>query len=139
MICPVNSFYKDDNKIDEFIEDNFFTEKEIMKSKGSNKPLFTKKLKLKINTVILSPKDDTQHLRKMYITGSNHFNKDLHIKNGFDRNFQKEDMQTIHMITKFIKVYESNDCFENCNPRILFGVNEKSSAYIQLKKQKIVY
>lgn len=134
MICPVNSFYKDDNKIDEFIEDNFFTEKEIMKSKGSNKPLFTKKLKLKINTVILSPKDDTQHLRKMYITGSNHFNKDLHIKNGFDRNFQKEDMQTIHMITKFIKVYESNDCFENCNPRILFGVNEKSSAYIQLKK-----
>lgn len=134
MICPINSFYKDDSKIDEFIEENFFTEKEIMKSKGSNKPLFTKRLKLKINTVILSPKDDTQHLRKMYITGSNHFNKDLHIKNGFDRNFQKEDMQTIHMITKFIKVYESNDCFENCNPRILFGVNEKSSAYIQLKK-----
>lgn len=134
MICPINSFYKDDSKIDEFIEENFFTEKEIMKSKGSNKPLFTKRLKLKINTVILSPKDDTQHLRKMYITGSNHFNKDLRIKNGFDRNFQKEDMQTIHMITKFIKVYESNDCFENCNPRILFGVNEKSSAYIQLKK-----
>lgn len=134
VICPINSFYKDDSKIDRFIEENFFTEKEIMKSKGSNKPLFTKKLKLKINTVILSPKDDTQHLRKMYITGSNHFNRDLHIKNGFDRNFQKEDMQTIHMITKFIKVYESNDCFENCNPRILFGVNEKSSAYIQLKK-----
>lgn len=134
MICPINSFYKDDSKIDEFIEENFFTEKEIMKSKGSNKPLFTKRLKLKINTVILSPKDDTQHLRKMYITGSSHFNKDLRIKNGFDRNFQKEDMQTIHMITKFIKVYESNDCFENCNPRILFGVNEKSSAYIQLKK-----
>lgn len=134
VICPINSFYKDDSKIDRFIEENFFTEKEIMKSKGSNKPLFTKKLKLKINTVILSPKDDTQHLRKMYITGSSHFNRDLRIKNGFDRNFQKEDMQTIHMITKFIKVYESNDCFENCNPRILFGVNEKSSAYIQLKK-----
>lgn len=134
MICPINSFYKDDSKIDEFIEENFFTEKEIMKSKGSNKPLFTKSLKLKINTVILSPKNDTQHLRKMYITGSNHFNKDLHIKNGFDRNFQKEDMQIIHMITKFIKVYESNDCFENCNPRILFGVTEKSSAYIRLKK-----
>lgn len=133
MICPINSFYKDDSKIDEFIEENFFTEKEIMKSKGSNKPLFTKRLKLKINTVILSPKDDNKHLRKMYITGSHHFDKDLNIKNGFDRNFKKEDMRTIHMITKFIKVYELNDCFENCNPRIEFGINENINSYIQLK------
>lgn len=69
----------------------------------------------------------------MYITGSHHFDKDLNIKNGFDRNFKKEDMRTIHMITKFIKVYELNDCFENCNPRIEFGINENTNSYIQLK------
>lgn len=131
MICPINSFYKDDSKIDRFIEENFF--KKDKKNTDKGKPLFTKKLKLKINTVILSPKDDNKHLRKMYITGSNHFYKDLHIKNGFDRNFKKEDMRTIHMITKFIKVYELNDCFENCNPRIEFGINENTNSYIQLK------
>lgn len=131
MICPINSFYKDDSKIDRFIEENFF--KKDKKNTDKGKPLFTKKLKLKINTVILSPKDDNKHLRKMYITGSNHFDKDLHIKNGFDRNFKKEDMRTIHMITKFIKVYELNDCFENCNPRIEFGINENTNSYIQLK------
>lgn len=131
MICPINSFYKDDSKIDRFIEENFF--KKDKKNTDKGKPLFTKKLKLKINTVILSPMDDNKHLRKMYITGSNHFDKDLHIKNGFDRNFKKEDMRTIHMITKFIKVYELNDCFENCNPRIEFGINENTNSYIQLK------
>lgn len=131
MICPINSFYKDDSKIDRFIEENFF--KKDKKNTDKGKPLFKKILKLKINTVILSPKDDNKHLRKMYITGSNHFDKDLHIKNGFDRNFKKEDMRTIHMITKFIKVYELNDCFENCNPRIEFGINENTNSYIQLK------
>lgn len=131
MICPINSFYKDDSKIDRFIEANFF--KKDKKNTDKGKPLFKKILKLKINTVILSPKDDNKHLRKMYITGSHHFDKDLNIKNGFDRNFKKEDMRTIHMITKFIKVYESNDCFENCNPRIEFGINENTNSYIQLK------
>ena len=131
MICPINSFYKDDSKIDRFIEENFF--KKDKKNTDKGKPLFTKILKLKINTVILSPKDDNKHLRKMYITGSHHFDKDLNIKNGFDRNFKKEDMRTIHMITKFIKVYELNDCFENCNPRIEFGINENTNSYIQLK------
>ena len=131
MICPINSFYKDDSKIDRFIEENFF--KKDKKNTDKGKPLFTKKLKLKINTVILSPKDDNKHLRKMYITGSHHFDKDLNIKNGFDRNFKKEDMRTIHMITKFIKVYELNDCFENCNPRIEFGINENTNSYIKLK------
>lgn len=131
MICPINSFYKDDSKIDRFIEENFF--KKDKKNTDKGKPLFTKKLKLKINTVILSPKDDNKHLRKMYITGSSHFDKNLRIKNGFDRNFKKEDMRTIHMITKFIKVYELNDCFENCNPRIEFGINENTNSYIQLK------
>lgn len=131
MICPINSFYKDDSKIDRFIEENFF--KEDKKNTDKGKPLFKKILKLKINTVILSPKDDNKHLRKMYITGSHHFDKDLNIKNGFDRNFKKEDMRTIHMITKFIKVYELNDCFENCNPRIEFGINENTNSYIKLK------
>lgn len=131
MICPINSFYKDDSKIDRFIEENFF--KKDKKNTDKSKPLFKKILKLKINTVILSPKDDNKHLRKMYITGSNQFDKDLRIKNGFDRNFKKEDMRTIHMITKFIKVYELNDCFENCNPRIEFGINENTNSYIQLK------
>lgn len=131
MICPINSFYKDDSKIDRFIEENFF--KKDKKNTDKGKPLFKKILKLKINTVILSPKDDNKHLRKMYITGSHHFDKDLNIKNGFDRNFKKEDMRTIHMITKFIKVYELNDCFENCNPRIEFGINENTNSYIQLK------
>ena len=131
MICPINSFYKDDSKIDRFIEENFF--KKDKKNTDKGKPLFKKILKLKINTVILSPKDDNKHLRKMYITGSNQFDKDLRIKNGFDRNFKKEDMRTIHMITKFIKVYELNDCFENCNPRIEFGINENTNSYIQLK------
>lgn len=131
MICPINSFYKDDSKIDRFIEENFF--KKDKKNTDKGKPLFKKILKLKINTVILSPKDDNKHLRKMYITGSHHFDKDLSIKNGFDRNFKKEDMRTIHMITKFIKVYELNDCFENCNPRIEFGINENTNSYIQLK------
>lgn len=131
MICPINSFYKDDSKIDRFIEENFF--KKDKKNTDKGKPLFKKILKLKINTVILSPKDDNKHLRKMYITGSHHFDKDLNIKNGFDRNFKKEDMRTIHMITKFIKVYELNDCFENCNPRIEFGINENINSYIQLK------
>lgn len=131
MICPINSFYKDDSKIDRFIEENFF--KKDKKNTDKGKPLFKKILKLKINTVILSPKDDNKHLRKMYITGSHHFDKDLNIKNGFDRNFKKEDMRTIHMITKFIKVYELNDCFENCNPRIEFGINENANSYIQLK------
>lgn len=131
MICPINSFYKDDSKIDRFIEENFF--KKDKKNTDKGKPLFKKILKLKINTVILSSKDDNKHLRKMYITGSHHFDKDLNIKNGFDRNFKKEDMRTIHMITKFIKVYELNDCFENCNPRIEFGINENINSYIQLK------
>ena len=131
MICPINSFYKDDSKIDRFIEENFF--KKDKKNTDKGKPLFKKILKLKINTVILSPKDDNKHLRKMYITGSHHFDKDLNIKNGFDRNFKKEDMRTIHMITKFIKVYELNDCFENCNPRIEFGINENTNSYIKLK------
>lgn len=131
MICPINSFYKDDSRIDRFIEENFF--KKDKKNTDKGKPLFKKILKLKINTVILSPKDDNKHLRKMYITGSHHFDKDLNIKNGFDRNFKKEDMRTIHMITKFIKVYELNDCFENCNPRIEFGINENTNSYIQLK------
>lgn len=131
MICPINSFYKDDSKIDRFIEENFF--KKDKKNTDKSKPLFKKILKLKINTVILSSKDDNKHLRKMYITGSHHFDKDLNIKNGFDRNFKKEDMRTIHMITKFIKVYELNDCFENCNPRIEFGINENINSYIQLK------
>lgn len=131
MICPINSFYKDDSKIDRFIEENFF--KKDKKNTDKGKPLFKKILKLKINTVILSPKNDNKHLRKMYITGSHHFDKDLNIKNGFDRNFKKEDMRTIHMITKFIKVYELNDCFENCNPRIEFGINENTNSYIQLK------
>lgn len=131
MICPINSFYKDDSKIDRFIEENFF--KENKKNTDKGKPLFKKILKLKINTVILSPKNDNKHLRKMYITGSNQFDKDLRIKNGFDRNFKKEDMRTIHMITKFIKVYELNDCFENCNSRIEFGINENTNSYIQLK------
>lgn len=78
MICPINSFYKDDSKIDRFIEENFF--KEDKKNTDKSKPLFKKILKLKINTVILSPKDDNKHLRKMYITGSNQFDKDLRIK-----------------------------------------------------------
>lgn len=131
MICPINSFYKDDSRIDRFIEENFF--KKDKKNTDKGKPLFKKILKLKINTVILSPKDDNKHLRKMYITGSHHFDKNLNIKNGFDRNFKKEDMRTIHMITKFIKVYELNDCFENCNPRIEFGINENTNSYIKLK------
>lgn len=43
------------------------------------------------------------------------------------------------MITKFIKVYELNDCFENCNPRIEFGINENTNSYIKLKMEMIVF
>lgn len=130
MICPVNSFYKDDSKIDRFIEENFFTEKEIMKSKASNKPLFTKKLKLKINTVILSPKDDTQHLRKMYLKSVYTFPNRLKVTNAFDRNFNAKDMKTIHMITKFLKVFETN--------KNRIDVNEKQELIIKSAQDCVI-
>lgn len=37
MICPINSFYKDDSKIDRFIEENFF--KKDKKNTDKGKPL----------------------------------------------------------------------------------------------------
>lgn len=85
---------------------------------------------MKINTAILSPKDDNKHLRKMYLKSVDSFPNSLKICNAFNRNFDAGDMKTIHMITKFLKVFETN--------KNRIDVNEKQELIIKSAQDCVI-